>query len=466
MVLPAWMVLTPNYALTLAALLLYLGLADGVLKLLLDNDVATLGRDVLLYSIVCGALARLAIDKRQIKLPPLTGYVLAFVVVVLVQIFNPGTDGLTRGLAATRPHLEFVPLFFFGYLIMRDQRRLRWFLLLMCVIAAANGIVGLIQFNLTPGQLAAWGPGYAELINGTGDVAGRTFYDSATRAKFVRPFGLGADTGFGGYVGVLAIPALLALIGTANRRWAGRLGAPLAIGIILAIVTAQTRSAVVAAVIAFLAFIGLALTRRRSGLVLLGAVSVIAVTVGLIWTLSETDNSAALDRYRSIAPANLIGTTTDSRGASLAILPSYLQKFPLGSGLGGVGPGRSLATTIVRDEPLNGETQFNYLVVELGIAGLIAFGALHLRLLALSGRIRRLRDPETRLLLAGCLAPVFGIASSWVSGPISSGPPAAPYFWFVAGVAAFWLLPSARGVKEHPGERAMPQTREPTSVRW
>jgi hypothetical protein len=442
-VLPAWMVFSANYRLTLVALLLYLGLVDGPLKLLLDNGVATLGRDLLLYSIVLGALARLAVDARPVRLPPLSGYVLAFVVVVLVQVFNPGTDGIVRGLAATRPHLEFVPLFFFGYFLMREQRHLRVFLLLLCAIAAANGVVSLIQFNLSPAQLASWGPGYAALINGTGGVSGRVFYDTASGGSFLRPFGLGADTGFGGYVGVLAVPAVLALIGTANRRWAGRLGAPLGVGIILAVATSQTRSAVVAAVVALLAFGVLALVSQRRALALLGIAALLALTVGLLSTLSGTDNSAAFNRYDSISPTNVLRTTAESRGGSLRLLPTYLEKFPLGAGLGQVGPGSSVGRRLVRDQLLSGETEFNFLVVELGVIGVLVLGALHLRLLALSTRLRRVRDPETRLLLAGCAAPLFGMAASWITGPVSASTPTSPFIWFVAGVLAFWLTGSA-----------------------
>lgn len=446
-VLPAWMVFSANYRLTLAVLMLYLGLMDGVLKLKLNISVATLGRDVLLYSIVFGVLARISIEAHVISLPHLSGYVLAFVVIVLVQIFNPNTDGILRGLAATRPHLEFVPLFFFGYFVMREQRHLRAFLLLICIIAAANGVVSLIQFNLSPEQLASWGPGYDALINGTGHVAGRTFHDAASGDSFVRPFGLGPDTGFGGFLGVLAVPAVLALLATADRRWAGRLGAPLGIGIVLAIATSQTRSAVVASVVALLAFGVLSLTSRRRALSLLGIAALVGVAFGLISSLSSSANSAALSRYNGIAPTNLVRATATSRGASLAALPDYLEQFPLGAGLGQVGPGSSFGTALVRDKPLNGETELTYLVVELGVMGLLVFLSMNVRLLALSTRLRRVRDPETRLLLAGCAAPLFGVAAAWLTGPVSAGTPTSPFLWFAGGLLAFWLGPSTEAGK-------------------
>ena len=51
-----WLLLSERYELTLAVLMLYLGLLDGYVKLKLNTSWATLGRDALLYAIVAGAL--------------------------------------------------------------------------------------------------------------------------------------------------------------------------------------------------------------------------------------------------------------------------------------------------------------------------------------------------------------------------------------------------------------------------
>lgn len=440
-VLPAWMVFSSHYAATLAALMLFLGLVDGVFKLELNTQAATLGRDVLLYSIVGGALARLIVSGRPLRLPPLGGYVLAFVVVALVQIANPGTGGIVHGLEAIRPHIEFVPLFFFGYMVMRTTSRLRLFLLLLCVVAAINGIVGLIQFQLSPAQLASWGPGYAERINGNALITGRVFY-SASGASFVRPFALGPDLGFGGAVGLLAVPALMALVGTAHRRWSGRIGAPLAIGIVLALATSQTRAAVIAAVVGLLAFAGLALASRRRAIALIGVAGLITLTVALVSAIGGGENGAALARYNSIAPGRVLVTAVTERGGSLGLIPAYIEKYPLGAGLGRVGPASGLGGSPLErhEQALNGESEFTFLVIELGVMGLLILGALTVRLLVLSIRLRRLRNSELRLLLAGCAAPMFAIAAGWLTGPVSSATPAAPYFWFTAGTLAYWLM--------------------------
>lgn len=440
-VLPVWMFFSVSYGATLLVLALYLGLIDGVLKLKLNTSTATLGRDVLLYAIVGGAVLRFTVSGRPLRLPPLSGYVLAFVLVVLVQVLNPRTEGFAHGLASLRPHLEFVPLFFFGYHVMRSKQRLRIFLLALCVIAAINGVVGFVQFNLTPEQLASWGPGYAELVNGTPGATSRAFFDEESQQAYTRPFALGPDIGFGGAVGVMAVPAFFALLASARRRWAGRIGIPLGVGIVVAIVTSQARTAVLSAIVAAFAYGALTMSSRRAARALLGLAAVLAMTVVGISLLSSSDNSAALSRYDSIAPSKVLNTTYQYRKGTLELVPKYATQDPFGQGLGKVGPAAGFKGKSSATEPaINAESEFNFLLSELGIPGLLIFGALQLKLLALTVRLRRFEDHETRVLLAGCAASYAAIAASWIVGITSTSTPVAPFFWFVAGILAYWVM--------------------------
>ena len=77
---------------------------------------------------------------------------------VSLELSRSVDDALSKG----------VPLFFVGYAFLKTRARLRAFFLILLVIATANGIVGMVQLNLTPAQLASWGPGYAFRINGNG----------------------------------------------------------------------------------------------------------------------------------------------------------------------------------------------------------------------------------------------------------------------------------------------------------
>src|SRR4051794_33869147 len=212
----AWMFLSPRTDRSLALLFLYLALAAGVIRLATGTSQLTLIRDLMLYAIVFGVVVRGLVRGAPLEPPPLTAWVVAFVAVVLVQLANPADGPLQHSVASLRPHLEWVPLFFLGYLVMRNARRLRVFLVLMLVVATLNGIVNVVQLNLSVDQFAAWGPGYSQRLHGTDGLSGRSYVvgtDPATGKTITRtrPFGLGSDIGFGGALGMLALPGGLAL---------------------------------------------------------------------------------------------------------------------------------------------------------------------------------------------------------------------------------------------------------------
>jgi hypothetical protein len=434
-----WMFATARYERSLAVVMLYIGLADGYLKLRTGSDLATLGRDILLYAIVAGALVRWSIRGERVEFPPLSVWVVAWIVVVLVQVLNPANGTLGHSLAAVRPHLEWVPLFFIGYVAMRSTRRLRGFLILLLVVGAVNGVVGLIQFNMTPEQLASWGPGYERRITGEGDVAARGFADEDGVAR-TRPFALGSDMGFGGGVGVLAVPAALALLAAGSLRWR-LLTLLLSSGVILGIVTSQARVAVVGGVVAALAFAALSVTSRVAFRTVLALTLATIVTYASVSILTSNSDSGAFDRYSSIAPGKAAATTYDYRRDTLKEVPEYMVDFPLGAGIGSKGPGASTEGRGTAGTGLNGESQVNFLLIELGIPGLLVMLGLNMKLIGLSmRRVRKFVDPHVRLYLAAVAAPVVALFATWVVGVSTATTPGAPYLWFAAGTLAYWLV--------------------------
>jgi hypothetical protein len=69
-----WMLCSERYEWTLVVLMLYLGLADGVLKLVTDSQPVTLVRDLLFFAIVIGAMIRMIVRRQPLVLPPLSGW--------------------------------------------------------------------------------------------------------------------------------------------------------------------------------------------------------------------------------------------------------------------------------------------------------------------------------------------------------------------------------------------------------
>lgn len=463
-----WMLATERYELSLAVLMLYIGLADGYIKLSTDSSQATLVRDMLLYAIVAGALIRMAIRHERLKLPPLAGWVIAWALVVIVQVANPSNGSLTHSIAAIRPHAEWIPLFFLGYIVMRSEKRVRNFLLLLLFVAAANGVVGLIQSDMTPEELAAWGPGYEKAINGEGSVSARTFTD-AEGTERTRPFALGGDFGFGGAIGVLAIPAALALLTLARRRGFQVLAAVLGTGAVVGIVTSQARTSVMAAFIAVLAFAALTVT-SRAGLRTVIAIAVAAVVgYATVSVLSSGAEKGSFDRYESISsPGEAVSTAYDYRRNTLSKIPEYIADYPLGAGIGSSGPGASYPGGGENVKTLDGESEFTYLLIETGLPGLLVMLSFFVTLLWVSiTRIRKIASRETRVLLTAVAAPLFSIFVTWIVGVSTATTPGSPYMWLAAGILSYWLLGEGReGLEREPEAEEPPVTAPALQPQW
>ncbi len=440
-----WLISSERYTLTLGLLMIYIGCFDGVLKLRYNSEAFVLVRDVLLYAVVAGALIRWSGRRSNVHLPPLTGWVAAWVVIVIVEVLNPANGTLLHSVQALRQHLEFVPLFFFGFFVMRTSGRLRGFLFLLVVVAAVNGIANVIQFNLTPQQLASWGQGYADRINGVG-VGARGFLDDSNILR-TRPFGLGSDIGFGGVTCLLAAPAAMALLYRRNAT-SPLLAIPLIVAVAIGIATSQARLAVVGSILAVAAFLLMTLSPRRW----FGTLAATAVTATVVFLVASSlaDNANNnFDRYDSIAPGEVVRTTYDYRKDTILSVGTYAADFPLGAGLGTVGPAGSTAGGNGR--VLNAESEYTFLLVETGVPGLITLVGFNLLLLSMVvRRIHTVSDRDTRVLLAAIAAPLFALVIAWIVGPSSASTPASPYTWFASGVLVYWLHEGAEQARAAP----------------
>jgi hypothetical protein len=433
----ALLVVSPRYEVSLAIFIVYLGVLDGYLKLKSGSQSVALGRDVLLYAIAAGALIRLSVGKR-VHFPPYTGWIVAFVAVCLVQLANPHNHSLLHALGGLRPHLEFVPLFFLGYAVMRSAKRLRVFLILLLAVTAINGAVALYQYQLTPAQLASWGPGYSRLINGFGAIAARVSYNpNQAQATHVRPFGLGSDTGFSGNLAALAAPAAIALL-VLRRRVARGISVALAGSVVVALVASQARVSLIGAAFSVIAFTALSTASRRRLRVILGIATVVVISWFAVSIVATNIGAQVFQRYQSIAPSRVVSTSINYKRSSFSALGTYLVKYPLGAGLGTSGPASTFANNSLRD--LNAENEFNFLILELGYPGLLLLCGFCIQMcLLVAFNIKRIADPELRPLLTALGAAVIGTFATFAGGPILSGSPGAPFFWFACGTLVYWL---------------------------
>jgi hypothetical protein len=434
----AWMFVSERYEVTLSVLALYLGLLDGFLKLKTGSTLASLGRDVLLYAIALGALLRLVLRGRRFHLPRYTIAVVAWVVVCVIEVLNPVVPSITHALAGTRQHVEFVPLFFLGYATMRGERRLRGLLVLIVVVAAINGIVALIQSRLSLTALAAWGPGYAKQVYGTSIMTGRTFSD-ANGVGHIRPPALGSDFGFGGIVGVLAVPAVLALGSTwaGPRRRGALIAAACAVLVVLAVATSQARSAVVAAVVAAVAYLLLTAATKK-GRQTIAATAVLGLAVYLLFPAVFPSAASGPNRYASITPSKVLSTAVNYRSGTLSLVPHYMLVYPFGAGIGENGPAAGSSVGGSQLGANNAESEFNFLVLEVGVPGLLLLTWLTASVLVTGVRLRRLPDGGVQRALMALVAANAGIGALWFVGISTASSPTSPFFWFTAGAIVYW----------------------------
>jgi len=444
-----WFLTTRKPQLALAVFVLYLGLLDGYLKLASGSSVVTFVRDAFLFSLVIGLLVRAAVTRQRLPVPPLAGYLVAFTVIVFVEFANPHAGTLAHSVAGARQHLEFVPLFFLTFAFVRTTRALRGFCVLLAVIAAANGIVGWIQFRETPQQFAAWGPGYSERVLGTGAFAGagRTAAVGATGSA-TRPFGLGSDAGDGGLFAMVALCGIFALAAFSRRLRYQLFAVAMAVLALVAIVTSQGRTDVLGSIISVLAFAALTLrsgsrTKSLSGLVLIVVVGAFVVS-GVV----AAAGSGGL-RYAGLGPSSLLNTTSTARGPSIANIPLNMIHYPFGVGLGTAGPasGTSGQSAFQANTSLDTETEFSFLTIETGVPGMAVLTAFLIVLISIGfKRVSQEPDAEARILLAALIAPLTAIFVQFFISALTPSVPLGPYLFAAGGIVAYWLieLPAAR----------------------
>jgi hypothetical protein len=144
------------------------------------------------------------------------------------------------------------------------------------------------------------------------------------------------------------------------------------------------------------------------------------------------------NRYATIAPQHLLSTSTSARSGSLAEIPKGIAKYPLGAGLGSVGPasGSGIGGTVTRH--FNGETEPNFLLVETGVPGLIAMLLFTLATIRIGLILRRVADPDLQRGLMALTAVLISLLVGWIIAPTTADSPSSPFIWLTAGCLAFW----------------------------
>ena len=144
----------------------------------------------------------------------------------------------------------------------------------------------------------------------------------------------------------------------------------------------------------------------------------------------------------------------DKKTGELAHLPHQLAVAPFGVGLASAGAASGFGGKVTEElegHGVGGETQYNFEGDELGIPGLLLWVGLLINMILLAARrLRHVADVELRIDLAGVFAVLIAFLLMGVSGPVMGSAAGGPFFWFSAGIAAYWFA--------GPGRRASPTT--------
>ena len=201
--LVGWLAVTPRLELSVTAVVIFLGCINGPIKLVANAGVVSSGlQDVVVLAVMLGLIFRMIASRTPARLPPLSGWVIAWIVFVLVESFNPETAGLLHALGGWRQQLQWVPFFWFGYLLIRTPQRFRLMFWVLGVIALLNAFASTGQTQLSPEEVASFGSGYNNRVYGKDSRK----YVSPNGEGHVRPFGLGSDGGFSAGIGLAALP--------------------------------------------------------------------------------------------------------------------------------------------------------------------------------------------------------------------------------------------------------------------
>jgi hypothetical protein len=223
----------------------------------------------------------------------------------------------------------------------------------------------------------------------------------------------------------------------------------LTLGALVGIATGQGRLQVVGAVLTLFAFTVLSLSAGRQftrPLAVIVGIIALSLPVGAVFVSAV--GSSTFSRYSSLE--SLGPGSKDTKTTSLSEIPTQIGRAPFGQGLGTVGAATGFGGVQSPGEGIgahgvSADTQYNYVLDELGLPGLILWVAFTLRLIVLAVRgLPKIKNVEIRVDLAAMLSVVIGFTLMGFSGPTMSSPAFGPFFWFTAGTFAYWFITRRR----------------------
>lgn len=380
------------------------------------------------YGVLAVVCLSWMMGRRKVRLSPtpLDRTMKFLLVVYCIQILNPSWSsmevGLLNGVIGILQHALPMSLFFIAREAMHQPVSIQRVFQLLAGLSTVMAIYGIYQWWVGVDHLRSLGAGFAETLDRE-----RVWIAGRESEQIFRPMSFASDAGTASAyyaIGILIAGALLV-----EKRARASYRALLLVSMVLLFTSLSftlVRSTMVAAVVG-LASIFYTEPRLRRWILPISVLGTLLVT-------STTYDAAAIrDRYSTLLNSDSV---IASRGRQLEAIYWVATTFPLGMGIGRVGPGaHKFSPPEDRMYSVPPESYFVCLGFEAGVLGLGAAFLLFFRLgLYVSRGLRVIRDPELRhLALATSVVLLPTMLISFV-GPTLYTVPLSYCFWFFAGV--------------------------------
>lgn len=341
----------------------------------------------------------------------------ALLTVGILQIYNPESPGLIRGLLGIK--LMFLPwlLIPLSYVYFTDIETVENFFKKILIFSIPVNTIGLLQFFLGPGfMIATFGPGFA---NNT--QLAHIYSADYTGASFVRIAGTFASSAlYGQFLVFIVIICFVLLYAETKPRWLWLL---IMAQNLFCILGTGSRGALLFLVLMFISF-SFMLKRARS--VIFGLVLFSATLFAAFLTLGP----AVTARFEDAARISGIRARTVETTSKMFMM--ILDRYPLGKGIGSASQASRHLGKIQGEYELV-ENYQSKLQMEVGIVGVILFYALMVFIFArwVEWRGQFFEDTKSHLFFCA-LSAYFGACV--VVGVFPDTAPASVFFWSCVGL--------------------------------
>ena len=118
---------------------------DLVRKYMANNMAIFFGKDVLAILTYISLFVAVRAKREKSFRPKFLLFLILFVWLGLMQIFNPNTPSVLYGILGFKIYFLYIPMMYVGYALIRNDEDLRKFLVMNAVLAGVISILGIIQ---------------------------------------------------------------------------------------------------------------------------------------------------------------------------------------------------------------------------------------------------------------------------------------------------------------------------------